>query len=291
MNARGVALVLVMWLLVLLVAMAGTFVGIARSEYRQGVYARDSAQARYVAETAIDLAVHRMLDPEPSLRFVPDGRIYRFAIDGSKVALRVLDDTARIDLNVADATTLARLFVAEGLPEVDAQALADAILDWRDSDDLVQLHGAEDKEYADAGLPYGAKDSPFESVDELQQVLGMTPELYARVRPYLTVYTASAPRPDFASAPVLTALALDPSEVQRFLAERARWWPGLDRQAPILPGGGFINPEGSGMYSISALVETAGGSRLRITRTLRIDTTAPDGRAYWLLATSQGDFE
>lgn len=291
MSRRGVALVLVMWLLVLLVAMAGTFVGISRGEYRQGVYARNSAQARYAAETAIDLAVHRMLDPEPAMRFMPDGRIYRFAIGDGKVALRVLDESARIDLNVADATTLARLFAAEALPEADAEALADAVLDWRDTDDLIQLHGAEDKEYEDAGLPYGAKDNPFESVDELQQVLGMTPELFARVRPYLTVYTASATRPDFASAPVLLALALDPTEVQRFLTERARWWPGLDNQAPILPGGGFINPEGSGMYSISALAETADGSRLRITRTLRIGTTAPDGRAYLLLATILGDFD
>src|SRR3546814_1000166 len=83
---RGVALVLVLWLLVLLIALAGTFVTISRTEYRQGVYARGSVQARYVAQAAIELAVARMLDPDPAARLLPDGRVYRFGLGPAQVA-------------------------------------------------------------------------------------------------------------------------------------------------------------------------------------------------------------
>ena len=61
---------------------------------------------------------------------------------------------------------------------MSAAALVDAIVDFRDEDDLHCLQGAEDRDYADAGLPRGAKDAAFEAVEELQQVLGMTREIY-----------------------------------------------------------------------------------------------------------------
>ena len=40
------------------------------------------------------------------------------------------------------------------------------------------LNGAEDEDYLAAGFLDGAKDGPLEAVEELQQVMGMTYELY-----------------------------------------------------------------------------------------------------------------
>lgn len=288
MNAsRGVALVLVLWLLVLLIALAGTFVTIARTEYRQGVYARGSVQARYAAQAAIELAVARMLDPDLAARLVPDGRVYRFALGPAQVALTVSDETGRFDLNATDPAALAQLFQALGEPEERALALAAAIVDWRDPDDLLQVNGAEDPQYADAGLPYGAHDSPFETVEELQQVLGMDYDTFLKVQPYVTVYSGSAPRPDMASAPVLQALGGDPGPIQQFLADRAAWVPGRS-EPPLLPGGAFIAATGSGMYSISALASAADGSRARLTETVRVGFAGQGGQAYVLLSRREG---
>ena len=47
--------------------------------------------------------------------------------------------------------------------------------------------GFTDDEYEAAGRNYGAKDGPFDSVEELLQLLGMTPALYQRLAPALTV--------------------------------------------------------------------------------------------------------
>lgn len=287
-HARGVALVLVLWLLVLLTALAGTFAVIARTEYRQGVYARGSVQAHYAAQAAIDLAVARMLDPDPTARFVADGRINPIEFDGARIELSLIDEASRFDLNVVDPVALSALFKVLEIPEERAVALADAVVDWRDNDDLLQPNGAEDPQYADAGLPYGAKDNPFDNVEELQQVLGMDYETWLRVAPFLTVYTGAAPRPDLASAEVLQALGMEPAAVTEFLLQRAQWTP-EQTDPPTLPGGTFITALGSGMYSISARATVADGSRVRLTETVRVGSVGQSGRAYLLLAMREGE--
>jgi len=80
----------------------------------------------------------------------------------------------------------------------------------------VGLNGAEDSAYAAEGLPYGAKDGPFPSVEELRQVLGVTPELYARLAPELTVDSGvDQVDQQFASAAVLAAVQGVPLEDAR----------------------------------------------------------------------------
>jgi len=288
MNARGIALVLVLWLLVLLTALAGTFAVIARTEYRQGVYARGSVQAHYAAQAAIDLAVARMFDADPSARFIADGRTYPIEFDGARIELSLIDEASRFDLNVVDPVALSRLLVALEIPEQRAVALADAVVDWRDPDDLLQANGAEDPQYADAGLPYGAKDNPFDSIEEWQQVLGMDYATWLRVAPYVTVYTGAAPRPDLAAAAVLQALGLEPAAVAEFVRQRAAWTL-AQTDPPVLPGGTFITALGSGMYSISARATAADGSRMRLTETVRVGSVAANGQAYLLLARREGE--
>ena len=70
------------------------------------------------------------------------------------------------------------MFRAAGVEQDKATRLASALVDWRDADSLTQPQGgAEDPEYAAAGLPYGAKDAPFETVAEAEQVLGVDPRI------------------------------------------------------------------------------------------------------------------
>ena len=78
-----------------------------------------------------------------------------------------------------------------GVDPAKAQSLADAIADFRDADNLPRLRGAEEAQYRDAGLVWGPKNAPFQTVGELQQILGMTAEIYRRVAPDLSVYSVT----------------------------------------------------------------------------------------------------
>ena len=54
----------------------------------------------------------------------------------------------------------------------------DSISDWRDSDDLHRVNGAENDYYLSLSPPYTAKNGPFDTVEELLWVRGVTPELF-----------------------------------------------------------------------------------------------------------------
>src|SRR6267154_1219066 len=93
---------------------------------------------------------------------------------------------------------------------------------WKDADDLRRPNGAEAADYKAAGLPYLPANSPFETVAELQRVLGMTPALYARLADNLTIHTRmSGINPLYASrAALLSMPGATSSVVDTYLAQR-----------------------------------------------------------------------
>jgi general secretion pathway protein K len=78
---------------------------------------------------------------------------------------------ARIDVNAADADLLRRALVNAGVRETDADSLADALLDWRDADDVPRDAGAERGWYVDRHrVP--PRNGPIASVAELRRIRG-----------------------------------------------------------------------------------------------------------------------
>ena len=243
-RPRGAALMLVLWLLALLAALVGAFAVTARIEHLQGRVLLDGVVAGEAARAGMEYALQRIDDPDLRLRWRPDGREYAWRFGSADVRVRIVDESGKVDLNQAGSELLAALLQGAGASQPQAAALAAAILDWRDADDLSQpAGGAEDRDYAAADLPYGAKDAPFESVAELEQVLGMTPELYARLAPSLTVFGSASPRREFAPPAVLAAMGLDPRQVQ------------AERESPQLAG----RVPGSGTYSIESRATLGSG--------------------------------
>jgi general secretion pathway protein K len=170
-----------------------------------------------------------------------------------------------------------------------ARQLSGAIADFRDPDDLLTPEGgAEDPQYGSAGLPYGAKDRPFESVSELRQVLGMDSALYEQLRPHVTVYTGLArPSPTFATLPVLQAMGLPADQVALILAQRALPQAG---QPPADPGQiGSLAAQGTGTYSISSQASRSDGSRAQIQVALRIGSGGAFGQLYLPLSWRVGE--
>lgn len=72
-------------------------------------------------------------------------------------------------------------------PEL-AIAILEAIVDWTDVDrEQAGANGAEDDYYLGQPDPYHAANTPFRSVEELQMVRGVTPQIMRALRPYVTV--------------------------------------------------------------------------------------------------------
>ncbi|WP_434027247.1 general secretion pathway protein GspK [[Pseudomonas] boreopolis] len=275
---RGAALVLVLWLIVLLSAMVGAFALTARVEAMQAGVLRGSGQAREIARAGLEYGLSRVQSGDPATRWQADGRRYRWSWDGAQVDIRIVDEAGKVDLNVADPALLAGLLRALGAERGQDQRLAGAIADWRDVDDLSQPGGgAEDGDYAAAGLPYGAKDAPFESLGELRLILGMTPELYRRLLPNVTLFSArSQPDPRFAPAPVLTAMGLDAAAI---LARR---------DAPAGTAPVEATAGGSGTYSIESRARWGEGREAVLHAVVRTGASPLPGAAYTVLRWEEG---
>ncbi|MDD1607197.1 MAG: general secretion pathway protein GspK, partial [Methylococcaceae bacterium] len=99
---------------------------------------------------------------------------------------------------------------------------AAAILDWRDSDDLTRIDGAEKKQYQDAGLNYSPRNHSFQTLEELQMVLGMDEATLKWLEPLCTVYS-DAPQVDLqlASKEVLQLMSgIDAGLIDSYIAAR-----------------------------------------------------------------------
>lgn len=282
MNMRGAALVLVLWLIALLTATIGAFALSARIESLQGRVVADLGAGQQIAHAGVDYALSRTRATATQAAWCADGRPYRWQFDGRDVELRVVDETGKVDLNQASGPLLEGLLHALHVEPARASQVAGAILDWRDADDLRQPSGgAESTDYAAAGYPYGAKNARFDSIGELQRLLGVDAALYARMAPLVTIFGTAQPDPRFAAAEVLTALGLDAEQVIA-LREQAAAAEGSG-QAPSTPPAA-----GSGTYSIESRVQLQ-GERVAVLR--GVVRLAPNGATrapYTVLRWEQG---
>jgi general secretion pathway protein K len=207
-KARGAALLLVLWLVMLLTALVGAFALAARTEHLQGQVLARGLEAREAARAGLEYAIVRATSGDDRWRWAANGGEHDWSFGDARVVVRIVDEQGKVDLAMAGADLIAALLRTLGSDDTEATRIAGAILDWRDADALTQpAGGAEAPAYAEAGRGYGPANAPLESVAEVEQVLGMTPALYARLAPLVTVYSGLA-TPDLAFAPAQVRAAM-----------------------------------------------------------------------------------
>ena len=189
MRQKGLALVLVLWVLSLLTIMAGSFALSMRRETSIIEGIRNNVQTMTIAESGIAMAEMMLLNPDQNKRWRADGSIYQINATVAKVRIRLLSEAGKIDINQADQTLLQGLMTHAPVDEEQQRRLVSAILDWRDTDDLVHIDGAEKGEYQDAGLSYQPRNKPFQTIEELQLVLGMNATVFKWIEALVTVYS------------------------------------------------------------------------------------------------------
>ncbi|MGA9342088.1 MAG: hypothetical protein WBV61_07110 [Rhodanobacteraceae bacterium] len=284
-SCRGVAFVLVLWVIAMLSILLGSFAMVARTENLQSRHLFDTTQARYAAEAGINLAVYELRKTDPAQRWIGDGRPYRFMFNDIEVEVSLTDDSGKIDINTATPELLTGMFMAAGVDKDRADALAAAIQDWRDPDDLAQPEGAEEREYKAAGLSYGPANAPFNTVSELQEVYGMDYALYEKVAGGITIYSGrGTPSAAYAPTEVLQTLypGLTAEEAQQFAQQRQAQQPG---DPPLLgPDGQPVVAGGGGLtYSIEARAKLPNGASTVLETTIRLGGVNAAGRPYVIL--------
>jgi general secretion pathway protein K len=220
---RGVALLAALWLVVAIAAVALQFSLEARERRTVGILASERGIQRAAALGAL-AAVQAKL--EQALRVAPSGNNAAIArlrasdpwayvdslysvpvlVDSMRVDVVARDLGERLNINQVNETELQTFFSFLLGDYTKATQLAQAVMDWRDADSIPRPSGAERDAYIKAGMLALPTNSTFRDVEELQNVMGMTPDIYAAVSPYLTTRGSGAVNVNTAPVPVLRAL-------------------------------------------------------------------------------------
>ena len=188
---HGAVLVLVLWILTLLTFLLGAFSSEIRVENRIVGDMVERIRLRAGATAVLNyLALVGTSSPEGLASL--EGWPLSLPLSNATVAYRFVPEEAYVSLNAASPEMLGALIgnYPDGVDDVDA--LVNALVDWRDGDDIVTENGAENAEYASAGLAYGPRNAPLLGVDELGLVLGFDQALVDWLRPYVSVASMSA---------------------------------------------------------------------------------------------------
>jgi len=286
---KGVALVMVLWILLLVTISTGAYTLMARMDQLEAHTVLSGTRARLAAEAGMNLALLSLRDPDETARLVPDGRPYEIRYQDTLVEVRVTDERGKLDVNASDEQTLVRLFTGHGLELQDATLLAAAVMDWKDSDEIERANGAELDTYAAAGLGIGPGNRAFVMTEELLQVLGMPWDLYQKIEPGLTVYSQSGqPDPAYAPAEALVALPdITEEDALNFVADRQSE-DTVSGVGIALPTGQVAMARGRGLtYSILAKATLPNGIWDQIEATIRLGG-GQDGLPYRVLRWREG---
>lgn len=295
---RGFALVIVLWAGVLLSVIAASFAFSMRTETRLAGNLVERAKAGAIADAAVRRGILGLLAEAPAARWVADGRPYELPFGEGRMRIRLLSENGKVDLNGAPEGLVHGLLntLAERGEIADrdrAARIADAILDWRDPDNRARPSGAEDRHYAAGGQPFGARDGAFLSVAELNQVLGVDAEIFARLAPLITVYSwAPQVDPMTASRSVLLAVpGLDAGLVDAFIAAREAFYASRTEEGDarprlplelLSPGARYLSRADSRVYTVEARGELPGGTRA--TRRAVVQLTGDQRKPYSIVA-------
>lgn len=213
-TQSGIALIAVLWVTAFLTIIASTVAFQSRSSLQMTKNRIDTLEVKQAAEGAILLTVADLINAPENFGALKHGGIGKFMVADVEVEIRLYDESGKIDLNTAPAPILQALLIELGVDESMSIRIANAILDWRDPDDLVRVNGAEDAEYFAAGLSYGTKDEEFRQIEELSLVYGVSPQIYIALSPYVTVYTQDFGVNLTVAAPLVRRAVSNASELQ-----------------------------------------------------------------------------
>jgi general secretion pathway protein K len=248
-DRRGFALLAVMLVLALLGVVVTELAFSMRLEAAMVRSYKEGLMAQHLAAAGVEQAIRELLtntqiqwlDPDGQLLFyqLPGGQTVpvalpafnrtRVSLGGGEFSYRLLDEEGRLNVNTAPPDRVERLLAAMGIERQVRDTINDSLQDWKDANDDHRMNGAEsDDHYLKLPVPYRARNANLQDTAELQQIKGVTPEIYwgRGDRPGLvdlvTVHSRTTVNLNTASPAVLKALNLSDAEITDIVQSRQR---------------------------------------------------------------------
>jgi len=231
---RGIALMLVLWVLALLSIMVFEFCYTMRIEATITRNFKEGERSYYLAQAGINRALIELIKTQSTRKkfkgsqdtlvkgeeeddeeeddteeWKPREEPYTFLFDEGECSVIIRDEGSKINLNwIAKKAKSDRKLLADivekscGLEGEERDIIIDSIIDWVDKDHNHLMNGAEDEYYESLEDPYEARDSEFVVAEELLLVRGVTEDIfYGRKDPFDDTDTETEQQDSFAIDP------------------------------------------------------------------------------------------
>ena len=179
-GRQGMALILILWV----VTLVGLLVLWTGREVRTVVGGAQgfslAARDYLLAYSGLQEALVRLTLSDPEARWVPDGTRKTLRIDGRRLEVSVEPEHLRLNVNRAKEDALAGVLEEVGLA---VDEVAQAILDFKDRDNVPRPQGAEEEYYQGLTPPYRPVNRPFQVLEELLYVKGIDRDVLYRRQP------------------------------------------------------------------------------------------------------------
>jgi general secretion pathway protein K len=303
LSQDGVVLIAILWIFAALALIALSF---SKESFVEAAAARNSQaleKSYFVARAGIAAAIYQLiqqrsipsnqqLEQQETINPIDTG-IITGSFGGGIYRVNIQDESGKINLNIVAEDQLRKLIEASGIEKHDSDIIADSILDWRDSDLLHRMNGAEEDYYQTLNPPYKAKNMRLDTVEELLLVRGITPEYfygYPERSPkgdiiyryglsrYITVYPFNSSRPqinvNFAPLPVLMSINGMTPEAAQLIYERRLSKPfknvqEITREIPAPLGAMTMQLLSTDQTGVFTLTASAGAENSKVRRVLR----------------------
>ncbi|MGV8995829.1 MAG: general secretion pathway protein GspK [Parvibaculaceae bacterium] len=206
-SERGLALVSVLWALSILSLLAVIVVTTSSLSYRIERNSWEHVVEKTIADAALHRAVLSLLDARSSEHPRIDGSSRSIEIQGRQVTISIQDELGKIDINASPDFLIDSLLESSGVESADASAMTKRIICWRLYGGAQRSDVLVDVEDCTADGQANSTRRGFQSIEELMLIDGMTPGVFARLEPAVTVYSG---RPDVEpqNAPMSVLMAL-----------------------------------------------------------------------------------
>ena len=246
---RGIALLLVLWALALLGTLALGFSWSMRTEAMAARNGIDETRAWFQARTGVNRAVallaSRSVDNVLAASIAGED-------DDASYEIRVDSESGKVDVNLVGEEVLLEILKKGGLPEEEAEGVRDAILDWRDEDDVPRPRGAERAEYAQMPEPIAPRNGKIRGIGELMFVKGVTKEFYETFLSKVFTAHGNSARLNFLRAPEIVLRSLpgvSAEAADRIVAGRREEPPISAADLAPMVGKGLLTAQGLALLS------------------------------------------
>ena len=251
-NQNGIALMVVLWVLVLLMALATEFAFSMKGEVNTTRNFKEDAETYHLAKAGIHLGMAEVLLPASFHALHPDRGLvigpptmkaqeeateeakntYRsieregIPLGRGTITYSLEDENSKIPINKATRNTLVKVLTIAGVENGEKRdIIADSILDWIDANKNHRLNGAENYFYQNLTPPYFSKNAPIENLDELLKVRGINEKIFygndeqLGLNQFFTVYNLKSINANTASPEVLSVIFSE-SQVKLIMSTR-----------------------------------------------------------------------